>query len=79
MSAKITHNITVAVGTYTKDGVEKTNWETVGARWEKDDKGVFFTMKKTFNPAGVPTKEGSKDIFLYMMEVKDKDKKQESI
>lgn len=79
MAAKITHNMCVAVGKYTKDGQEKTNWETVGARWVKDDGGVFFTMKKTFNPAGVPTEPDKKDIFINMMEVKEKAKSNESI
>lgn len=79
--AKISHNICVAVGKYQKDGAEKTNWETVGHRWVKDDGGIFFTMKKTFNPAGVPSeKDGkeNKDIFLNMFEVKEDDKKQKS-
>lgn len=76
--AKMTHNICVAVGKYQKDGADKANWETVGHRWVKDDGSVFFTMKKTFNPAGVPTEEGKKDIFLNMFEIKEDEKKQKS-
>lgn len=76
--AKMTHNICVAVGKYQKDGDDKTNWETVGHRWVKDDGGVFFTMKKTFNPAGVPTEKDKKDIFLNIFEIKEDNKKQKS-
>lgn len=77
MSAKKTYNICVAVGKYNdSEGKEKTNWETVGYRWVKDDGGVFFTMKKTFNPAGVPTEKEGKDIFLNMFEIKEDEKKQ---
>lgn len=74
MSAKITHNITVITGKYQVNGEEKASWETVGARWVKDDGGVFFTMKRTFNPAGVFAKDDSKDIFLQMIEVKEEEK-----
>ncbi len=85
MSAKITHNICVAVGKYNKvvngENVEKTNWLTVGKSWLKDDGGTFHTMEKTFNPAGVPTEEGKNSFFLNFFEIKDDDqpKKQEQL
>lgn len=74
MASKITHNICVAVGKYKKDGEDKTNWEVVGNRWVKDDGGVFFTMKRTFNPAGVPVEDGRDNFILNMFEIKEKSK-----
>ena len=54
MSRKI-YDLTIPSGTYTdKTGAEKTTWEKVGAVFETDNGRKFLTIKRTFNPAGIP-------------------------
>lgn len=58
-------DLAVKTGTYEKDGGEKSRYENVGAIWEGDN-GPYIVMKRTFNPAGVPVKDGSDSIFISM-------------
>ena len=54
MSRKL-YDLTIPAGTYTdKNGQQKTKWETVGAVFQNDAGKSFVTLKRTFNPAGVP-------------------------
>jgi peptide methionine sulfoxide reductase MsrA len=64
------YDVAVKTGTYTKDGQEKSRFENVGAVWSGDN-GHYLVMKRTFNPAGVPFKEGSDSIFLSLFEPRD--------
>lgn len=54
MSRKL-YDLTIPAGTYSdKNGKTRTNWENVGAVWQREDGKSFITLKRTFNPAGVP-------------------------
>ena len=57
MTRKI-YDLTIPAGTYTdKNGQTKTKWENVGAVFQADNGKSFVTLKRTFNPAGVPIDE----------------------
>lgn len=64
-------DLVVKIGTYTTGGQEKTRWKTIGALMEGDS-GQFLFLDRSFNPAGVPFKEGSESIIVSMFDVKDK-------
>lgn len=68
------YDLAVKTGTYTKDGEEKGRYENVGAIWEGDN-GPYLVLKRTFNPAGVPFKDGSDSIFISMFAPKDETEK----
>ncbi|MBR0234239.1 MAG: hypothetical protein IJQ99_09740 [Synergistaceae bacterium] len=54
----------VKVGEYTTNEGQKNKWEAVGSVL-KNEKGNFvFAMKKTFNPAGVPSNPNDVDIYI---------------
>lgn len=54
MSRKL-YDLTIPAGQYTdKNGQQKTKWETIGAVFQNDAGKSFVTLKRTFNPAGVP-------------------------
>lgn len=61
------YDVAAKTGTYIKDGQEKARYETVGTIWQGDN-GFYMVMKRTFNPAGVPFKDGSDSIFLSLFE-----------
>ena len=70
MTTKI-FDLVVTTGSYTnRDGMEKRQYETIGAVWE-NDKGKFITMKKTFNPAGVPSDRDTIMVSLFEPRPKD--------
>lgn len=69
------YDVAVKTGTYMKDGQEKSRFENVGAVWSGDN-GHYLVMKRTFNPAGVPFKEGSDSIFLSLFEPRQDDQQQ---
>lgn len=69
MSSKKIRDLLVKVGSYTdrNTGQEKARWENVGALMVNDDNGeksYFIMLKKTFNPAGVPSQEGRESILI---------------
>lgn len=66
------YDVAVKTGTYLKDGQEKSRYEQVGTIWEGDN-GPYLVMKRTFNPAGVPFKDGSDSIFLSLFEPRQDD------
>lgn len=47
-------DLVVKTGEYQKDGQTKARYENIGSIFEKDGK-QFILMKRTFNPAGVPS------------------------
>lgn len=66
------YDLVVRVGTYfTKDGVEKGRWETIGAMIEGKDGRPFITLKRTFNPAGIDVETGKDSIIVSLFEPKD--------
>ena len=66
--AKVIADVCVKVGTKS-DG--KARYETIGAKWQKDDGGTFVTIKRTFNPAGVPNPENKDNIILSIFDKKE--------
>jgi hypothetical protein len=72
--AKKIKNLCVATGKWTgSDGVEHTNWKTIGSIIQKDDNGKFMLLDRTFNPAGIPNHENKDTIIVSMFDVKEKD------
>lgn len=70
-------DLAVKTGTYNdKDGNEKGRYENVGSMW-KGDNGEYLVLKRTFNPAGVPVKEGSDSIFISMFAPRDDNQAQQ--
>lgn len=68
------YDLAVKVSEYTdRDGKTKGRYENVGAVLIGDN-GPFITLKKTFNPAGVPTAEGKDSIIISCFEPKDNEK-----
>ena len=73
--ARKLYDVTVKVGTYTSNGEEKSRYENIGAVFE-GDKGPYMVMKRTFNPAGVPFKDGSDSIFINLFEPREDNQRQ---
>ena len=70
MTSKIS-DLVVTTGSYTnRDGIEKRQYETIGALWQ-NDKGQFITLKKTFNPAGIASDRDT--IMVSLFEPRQKD------
>lgn len=78
MAAKRVKDLAVKVGTYQKDGETKSRFENIGAMMKSDDGSFFLFIKKTFNPAGVPTEEGRESILVSVFDLKDGDAPRQS-
>lgn len=74
MANRKVYDAAVKTGSYMKDGQEKNRYENVGTVWEGDN-GLYLVMKRTFNPAGVPFKDGSDSIFVSLFEPRNDDQK----
>lgn len=57
------YDLAVKTGSYQKDGETKNRYKNIGAVFQGDD-GPFIMLDATFNPAGVPRKEGSDSIMV---------------
>ncbi|MFA7238976.1 MAG: hypothetical protein WC091_02615 [Sulfuricellaceae bacterium] len=76
--AKKRYDLAVKVGSYTSNGKEKNRYQNIGVVMEKDDGGTFILLERSFNPAGVPFKEGGNTVMVSMFEPKgDKDEQPE--
>ena len=63
-------NIAVAVGSYTdKNNSKKALWEQVGSLLENEKGQRFLSIKRTFNPAGVPLAENGSNVREVMLGV----------
>ena len=72
--AKKLYDLAVKTGSYTdREGNEKGRWQNIGSVLQMDDGGKVILLSRTFNPAGVPFKEGSDQIMVSMFPPKDKD------
>lgn len=71
--SKIIADICVRVGTYEKNGETKNRYENVGSKWENNEGGTFMTLKRTFNPAGVPNPDNKNSIILNVFDKKEKE------
>lgn len=77
MAAKKVYDLAVSTRRYTdREGKEKSAYENVGSVLEMDDGGKMILLKRSFNPAGVPFKDGSEQIVISMFVPKDKDGQQ---
>lgn len=54
----------VKTGTYMSNGTEKSRWKTVGAVMDDGKGGQYMFLDATFNPAGVPRKDGSESVMV---------------
>jgi len=64
------YDLAVKVGSYEKDGETKNRYENIGAVFQGEN-GPYLVIKRSFNPAGVPFKEGSDAIMVSCFEPKD--------
>lgn len=64
-------DLAVKTGSYEKDGETKNRYENIGAIMQSDDGGKFMFLKRSFNPAGVPFRDGSESIIVSMFDVKN--------
>ncbi len=75
----IKYEIVATTGTYTNgNGEEKRRYENVGHVHEHEGR-FYITIKATFNPAGLPRREGDDRVFLNLYEPKAKDGKKPEI
>ena len=65
--------LSVKTGSYETSEGTKNRYENIGAIMEKEDGGKFMFLKRSFNPAGVPFKDGSDSIIVSMFDVKEKE------
>ena len=74
MAAKKIYDLAVVTRRYNdRDGKEKSAYENVGSVLEMDDGGRMILLKRSFNPAGVPFKDGSDQVAISMFVPKDKE------
>ena len=74
MAARVKYNLSVACGTYMKDGQEKPRWVNIGRELEKEDGGTFIIMDRHFNPAGVPNPDNRDAIIISKFPADDQPK-----
>ena len=68
----IEFDLVAVTGSYTdKQGNEKKRYENVGQVHSYEGRR-YITLKATFNPAGLPRKEGDDRVFLNMFVPKEK-------
>lgn len=65
-------DLVVKTGTYTSNGAEKARWKTIGAVMDDGKGGMYAFIERSFNPAGIPFKDGSESIMVSFFEPKDK-------
>lgn len=71
--AKKIKDAAVKTGEYQSGGQTKARWQNVGALMEDDKGGLFCMLDRSFNPAGVPYKEGSQSIIISFFDPKPRD------
>lgn len=75
--AKVVGDLVVKVGTYEKDGQTKNRYLNIGKKFQNDDGGSFFTINRTFNPAGVPNPENKDSILVSVFDKKEQSTEEE--
>ncbi len=73
MGFKKTHDLTVKVGTYEKDGEEKGRYENCGMILKDDDNKKMILINPRFNFAGVKLDEGRDLVIVSAFEIKEKE------
>lgn len=64
MAYKKTHDLTVKVGEYQKDGQTKGRYERIGSIMVADDGNKMILINRTFNPAGVPNPDNKDSVLV---------------
>lgn len=70
MAWRKTHDLCVVTGSYMKEGESRNRYENVGQVLVGDDGNEMLMLKRSFNPAGVPFKEGGDMIIVNRFEVR---------
>jgi len=65
------YDLAVKTGTYEKDGETKNRYENIGVIMENDEGGRMLFIKRHFNPAGVPFRDGYDSILVSMFKPKN--------
>lgn len=66
--------LAVKTDSYTdRNGETKGRYENIGSILQLDDGSKMLLLKRSFNPAGVPFKEGSDQIIISMFDPKERD------
>lgn len=65
------YDIAVVVSTYQSGNETKRRYQNIGAVFQGEN-GPYLILNRSFNPAGVPFKEGSDSIICSLFEPKDK-------
>lgn len=72
--AKKIYDLAISTRRYTNnEGEEKSVYENVGSVLEMDDGGRMILLKRSFNPAGIPFKDGSDQIVISMFVPKERE------
>jgi single-stranded DNA-binding protein len=72
MPYKKVKELSVGVRKYTdQSGQEKTQWENIGAIFKNEEGKSFISIKRTFNPAGVPNPENKDSVAVSIFDPKD--------
>lgn len=72
MTRKI-KDLAVKTGSYMVNGENKNRYKNIGSILEMDDGGKMMLLDRTFNPAGVPYKEGSDQIAVSLFDPKPRE------
>lgn len=72
MSFRKVKDLAVVTGTYQSNGETKKRYQNVGALMEGDN-GQFLMLNRSFNPAGVPFKDGSESILVSMFDPRERE------
>lgn len=67
-------DLAVKTGEYEKDGETKSRYENVGSLWKNDDGDTMLSIKRTFNPAGVPNPDNRDSVLVSMFEPRSGEK-----
>lgn len=71
--------LAVKIGEYTDNGGnKKARWKNVGIMMQDDKGGQFLMLERSFNPAGVPFKDGSESIMISLFDPKVNGQTQQS-
>lgn len=75
MAAVKLYDLAVKTGSYTdrNTGAEKGRYQNVGSVLQMDDGSKMILLSRSFNPAGVPFKDGSDQIIISMFKPKEAD------
>lgn len=78
MATRVLKELAVAVSTYEdrNSGQTKNRYENIGVLMESESNGEvnrYIMLKRSFNPAGVPFKQGSDKILISMFDPRPRD------